>query len=93
MYIWVALQMHRILQGYSELDSIAQPIVSSVVVGHLIKTRVPMAMRESLKTELTSIKSSVKAQDNTVEKLESKSGRQTMDILNLQQEMRTALKK
>jgi hypothetical protein len=70
MYLWVALQNHRVLQGYIDFDFIFHTEVSSVVVGHLIQTRVPMAMHESLKAELTSMKSSVKTQAATVEKFE-----------------------
>jgi hypothetical protein len=32
MYLWEALQTHRVLQGYIELNFIAHPEVSSVVV-------------------------------------------------------------
>jgi hypothetical protein len=71
---WAALQTHRVLQGYMELNFIAHPEVSSVVVEHLIQTRVPMAMHESLKKDLESMKASVKAQTGVVDKLESKMG-------------------
>jgi hypothetical protein len=93
MYLWAALQTHRILQGYIELDFIAHPEVSSVVVEHLIQTRVPMAMHEALKSEMVAVKASAKASASTVEKMESKLARQTTDIAKLQQDMRTALKK
>jgi hypothetical protein len=49
MYLWAALQTHRVLQGYIELDFIAQPEMSSVVVEHLIQTSVPMTMHQDLK--------------------------------------------
>jgi hypothetical protein len=42
------LQTYIVLQGYIELDAIAHPEVSSVVVEHLIRTRVPMAVHEPL---------------------------------------------
>jgi hypothetical protein len=64
-----------------------------VVVEHLIQTRVPIAMHESLKKDLESIKASVKAQTGVVDKLESKMGRQNESILQLQQEMRGTVKK
>jgi hypothetical protein len=92
-HMWAALQTHRVLQGYIELNFIAHPEVSSVVVEHLIQTRVPMAMHESLKKDLDSIKASVKAHTGVVEKLESKMGRQNESILKLQQEMRGTVKK
>jgi hypothetical protein len=41
-YLWASLQTHRVFQGYIELGFIAHPEVSSVVVDHLIQTRVPM---------------------------------------------------
>jgi hypothetical protein len=93
MYLWAALQTHRFLQGYIELNFIAHPKVSSVVVEHLIQTRVTMAMYESLKKDLESMKASVKAQTGVVEKLESKMGRHNESILKLQQEMRGTVKK
>jgi hypothetical protein len=93
MYLWTALQTHRVLQGYIELNFIAHPEVSSVVVEHLIQTRVPMAMHESLKKDLESMKASVKAQTSVVEKLESKMGRRNESILKLQQEIRGTVKK
>jgi hypothetical protein len=71
MYLWAALQTHRVLQGYIEINCIAHPEVSSVVVEHLIQTRVPMAMHESLKKDLESMKASVKAHTGVVEKLEN----------------------
>jgi hypothetical protein len=67
MYLWAALQTHRVLQGYIELGFIAHPEVSSVVVEHLIQTRVPMAMHEALKTEMFGLKAIVKASVATVE--------------------------
>jgi hypothetical protein len=74
MYLRAAFQTHRILQGYIELDLIAHPEVCSVVVKHFIRTRVPMAMHETLKVEMTRVKASVKAGVKvsvaTVEKLE-----------------------
>jgi hypothetical protein len=70
MYLWAALQTHRVLQGYIELGFIAHQEVSSVVVEHLIQTRVPMAMHEALKTEMVGLKSSAKASVSTVENLE-----------------------
>jgi hypothetical protein len=93
MYLWAALQTHIVLQGYIEINFIAHPEVSSVVVENLIQTRVPMAMHESLKKNLESTKASVKAQTSVVEKMESKMGRQNESILKLQQEMRGTVKK
>jgi hypothetical protein len=52
MYMWAALQTQIILQVYIELVVIAHPEVSSVVVEHLLQTRVSMAMHEVLKMEM-----------------------------------------
>jgi hypothetical protein len=93
MYLWAALQTHIVLQGYIELNFIAHPEVSYVVVEHLIQTRVPMAMHESLKKDLELMKASVKSQTGVVNKLESKMGRHDESILKLQQEMRGTVKK
>jgi hypothetical protein len=62
------------------------------VVENLIQTRVPMAMPEDLKAEISGLKVSFKAATNLVEKLESKVGRQGENIVKLQQEVK-ALKK
>jgi hypothetical protein len=93
MYLWAALQTHRVLQGYIELNFIARPEVSYVVMEHLIQTRVPMAMHESLKKNLDSMKASVKAQTSVVEKMASKMGLRNESIMKLQQEMRDTVKK
>jgi hypothetical protein len=92
MYLWTALQTHRVLQGYIGLGFIAHPEVSSVVVEHLIQTRVPMAMHDALKTEMVGLKASVKASVSTVEKLESRMAHQATDFAKLQQDAKIALK-
>jgi hypothetical protein len=75
IYLWAALQNQGVLQGYIEHDFIAHPEVSSVVVEHLIQTRVPMAMHEDLKAEMSGLEAGVKSAINLVEKMESKVGR------------------
>jgi hypothetical protein len=70
MYLWAALQTHRVVQGYIELDFIACPEVSSMVVEHLMKIRVLMAMHDVAKMEVKKIKVQVKMSTATVEKLE-----------------------
>jgi hypothetical protein len=70
MHLWAALQTHKVLQRYIELNFIDHHEVSSVIVEHLIQTRVSMAMHESLKKDAESTKASVKAQTGVVEKLE-----------------------
>jgi hypothetical protein len=93
MYLWAALQTHIVIQGYIELNFFAHPEVCSVVVEHLIQTKVPMDMHAYLKKDLESTKASVKAQTGVFEKLESKMGSQNESILKLQQEMRSTVKK
>jgi hypothetical protein len=88
MCLWAALQTHRILQGYIELDFIYHPEVSSVVVEHLIQTRVPMTMHQALKDEMVGIKSSVKTATTLVEKLESKMSQQAENIFKLLQDVK-----
>jgi hypothetical protein len=92
MYLWAALQNHRVLQGKIELGFIAHPEVSSVVVDHLIQTRVIMAMHEALNTEMVGLKASVKASVSTVENLESRMARQATEFAKLQQDVKIALK-
>jgi hypothetical protein len=52
MYMWAALQIHITLQGYIQFGFIAHPEVSSVLVDHLIQTRVPMNIHEALQTDM-----------------------------------------
>jgi hypothetical protein len=51
MFLWACLQTHRVLQGYIDLEFIAHPEIGAVIVEHLIKTRTPMTMHSSLKSE------------------------------------------
>jgi hypothetical protein len=76
------------------LDFIAHPEISSVIVEHLIQTRVPMDMHDVVKAEDTDLKTQVKTATVTVtvDKLESKLGRQATVLAKFQQEMKTALK-
>jgi hypothetical protein len=92
MYLWAALQTHRVLKGYIELGFIAHPEVSSVMVEHLIQTRVPMAVHDALKTDMIGLKESVKASVSTGKKLESRMARQATDFAKLQQDVKVALK-
>jgi hypothetical protein len=80
MYLWAALQTHRVLQGYIELDFTAHPEVSSVVVEHLIQTRVPMSLHNAVKLEVNDLATKVKSANITVDKLESTLGQQTTYI-------------
>jgi hypothetical protein len=93
-YVFVGrLETHRVLQGYIELDFIAHPEVSSVVVEHYIQTRVPMDMHYVVKAEVKDLKVQVNTSMAMVDTLESRVGRQTTDISKPQQEMKMALKK
>jgi hypothetical protein len=88
MYLWAALQTHRVLQGYIELDFIAHPGASSVVVEHLIQTRVPMTMHQYFKAEMVGVKASGKASTTLVKKMESKISRQAESIVKLLQDFK-----
>jgi hypothetical protein len=92
MYFWAALQTHRVLQGYIELEFISHPEVSSVVVEHLIQTSVPNTMHQYLKDEMVRLKSSVKAATTLVEKLDSKMSRQAENIFKLLQDVKVLKK-
>jgi hypothetical protein len=76
MYLWADFKTYRVLQGYIELDFIAHPEVRSVMVEHLIQTRVPLTMHKTLKDEMVGLNTSVKEATNLVEKLESNMSRQ-----------------
>jgi hypothetical protein len=58
------------------LDFIAHPEVSSVVVEHLLQTRVPMTIHQALKDEMVGLKTSVKDATNLVKNLDYKMSRQ-----------------
>jgi hypothetical protein len=88
MYMWAALQTHRVLQGYIELDFISHLEVISVVVEHLIQTRVPIAMREDMKAEMSGLKASVKAATNLVEKWNLRWGAKGRTSLNFSKRSR-----
>jgi hypothetical protein len=83
IYLWAALQTHRVLQEFIDLDFIAHPEVSVVVVEHFIQTRVPMAMHDTLKQEINDLKFQNKSLTEASEKLESKIGRHGSDIQKL----------
>jgi hypothetical protein len=88
MYLWASFQTHRVLKGSIELDFVAHPEVSSVVVEHLIQTRVPMTMHQALKYEIVGLKSSVKAASTLVVELESKMLFQAENIVRLLQDVK-----
>jgi hypothetical protein len=81
-----------VLQGYIELGFTAHPEVSSVVVAHLIQTRVPMAIHNAATFEVKDLATKVKTASAILDKLESKLGRQATYVAKLQQEIKTALK-
>jgi hypothetical protein len=83
IYLKASLQTDRVLQGYIELEFIAHPEVSSVVVEHLIQTRVPMAMQNAVKAEVKYLTTKVKTATALVEKLDSKLGQQATNIVKL----------
>jgi hypothetical protein len=83
MFMWACLQTHRVLQSYIDLEFIAHPEIGVVVVEHLIKTRIPMSMHASLKTESVDLKSQIKVISSNYDRLESRLGRQENDIKKL----------
>jgi hypothetical protein len=80
------------LQDYIELDFIDHPEASSVVVEHLIQTRVPITMHQDLKEEMVGLKASVNASTTLVKKLESKMSRQAENIVKLLQDVKVLKK-
>jgi hypothetical protein len=93
LYLWTALQTHIVIQEYVELDFIANPEVSAVIVEHLIQTIVHMAMHEALKQEVNDLKFQNKSSVEASERLESRMERQGSYIQNLQQYSKVALRK
>jgi hypothetical protein len=90
--LWATLHTHRVLQGYIELDVIFHLDVSSIVVEHLIQTRVPMELHKYLKEEMVGVKASVKASTTLVKKLEFKMARQAESIVKLLQDVKVLKK-
>jgi hypothetical protein len=74
------------------LDFIAYPEASSVVVEHLIQTRVPMTMHQYFKEEMVGLNASLKASSTLVKKLESKMSRQAENIVKLLQDVKVLKK-
>jgi hypothetical protein len=74
------------------LDFIAHPEVSSVVVEHLILTRVPMMMHQDLKEDMVGLNANVMASTNIMEKLESNMSRQAENIVKLLQDVKVLKK-
>jgi hypothetical protein len=83
MFLWACFQTHRVLQDYIDLEFIAHPEIGAVIVEHLIKTRTPMTMHSSLKSENVELRSQIKALTSNYEKLESRLGRHENDIKKL----------
>jgi hypothetical protein len=82
-FLWACLQTHRVLQGYIDLEFIAHPEIGAVIFEHLIKTRTPMIMQSSLKSEILELRSQIKVLTSNYEKLESRLGHHENDIKNL----------
>jgi hypothetical protein len=83
MFLWACLQTHRALQGCIDLEFIAHPEIGAVIAEHLIKTRTPINMHSSLKSENVELRSQIKALTSNYEKLESRLGHHENDIKNL----------
>jgi hypothetical protein len=74
MFLWSCLQTHHVLQGYIDLEFIAHLEIGAVIVEHLIKTRTPMNMHSSLKSENVGLRSQIKVLTSNYENLESRLG-------------------
>jgi hypothetical protein len=83
MFLWECLQTHRVLKCYIDLEFIAHPEIGAVIVEHLIKTRTPMTMHSSMKSENVELGSQNKALTSNYEKLESRLGLHENDIKKL----------
>jgi hypothetical protein len=83
LFLWSCLQTHHVLQFYIDLELIAYPEIGAVIVEHPIKTRTPMTMHSSLKSENVELKSQIKVLTTTYEKLESRLGHHENDIKKL----------
>jgi hypothetical protein len=75
MFLWACFQTHPVLQDYIDLEVIAHPEIGAVIVEHLIKTRMPMTMHSSLKSENVELRSQIKALTSIYKKLELRLGR------------------
>jgi hypothetical protein len=67
-----------VLQGYIDLEFITHPEIGAVIVEHLIKTRTPMTMQSSLKSENVELRSQIKVLTSNYEKRESSLGHHEM---------------
>jgi hypothetical protein len=83
MLLWACLKTHRILQGYIDLEFIAHPEIGAVIVEQLIKTRTPMTMHSSLKSENVELRSQIKALTSNYDNLEYRLGLHENDIKKL----------
>jgi hypothetical protein len=63
-----------------------------VLVGHIIHTKVPLVMHDTLKQEVKDTKAHNKMFADATENMDSKVGRYCTIIRKLQQEIKTALK-
>jgi hypothetical protein len=80
LFLWAFLQTHPVLQDKVDIEFIAHPEIGAVIVEHLVKTRTPMTMHSSLKSENVELRSQIKALTSNYEKLESRLGRHENDI-------------
>jgi hypothetical protein len=82
MFLWACLQTHHVLQCYIDLEFISHPEIGAVIVEPLIKTRTPMNMHSSLKSENVDLRSQITVTSN-YERLESHMGCHENDIKKL----------
>jgi hypothetical protein len=80
LFLWAALQCHRVMFDYVEMNFVNQPEISAVFVEHLIKKRVPLEQHQKLKDEVDMCRPTVKAFTSSMDKMESCMGRAELDI-------------
>jgi hypothetical protein len=80
LFLWDALQCHRVMYDYVDMNFVNHQEISAVIVEHLIKTRVPLEHHQKLKDEVDMFRSTVKAFTSSMDKMESRIGRAELDI-------------
>jgi hypothetical protein len=80
LFLWDALQCHRVMSDYVDMNFVNHPEISAVIVEHLIKIRVPLEHHQKLKDEVDMCPSTVKVFTSSMDKMESRMGRAELDI-------------
>jgi hypothetical protein len=80
LFLWAALQCHRVMYEYVDMSFVNHPEISAVIVERLIKTRVPLDEHQKLKDEVDMCRSTMKVFTSSWDKMESHMGRAELDI-------------